>query len=179
MDSRDEKNRRRKESAGGNPGRPETGAPPARPRRSSGNSSAPSRRSPYSSCSPRKLRPDAVPVRRRPHGICAAFASGSLPHSQEKHFSITRGISSPPSISSVWHAAAASHPVGSIVRGVVRTFTNYGAFIEIAEGVGGFVYETDPGLVLLGVPDIGDEVKVRVTSFDPPRCRVELGLVCR
>jgi len=92
---------------------------------------------------------------------------------------MTRGISSPPSISSVWHAVAASRPVGRVVRGVVRTFIPYAAFVEIAAGVGGFVYETDPGLVLLGVPDIGDEVKVRVTSIDPTVFHVGLGLVCR
>jgi small subunit ribosomal protein S1 len=71
------------------------------------------------------------------------------------------------------------HPLGSLVRGVVRTFTNYGAFVEIAEGVDGLVHATDPGLVILGVPDIGDKVKVRVTSFDPVRYRVGLGLVSR
>lgn len=94
---------------------------------------------------------------------------------------MSRGPSSAsaPGINSVWHAAAVSHPVGSVVRGVVRTFTSYGAFVRIAEGVDGFVHVTDPGLVLLGVPDIGDEVKVRITSFDPASCRVGLGLVCR
>lgn len=96
---------------------------------------------------------------------------------------MNRGISSPPGISSVWHAPAASRRGGSAVRGVVRTFTqygpNYGVVVEIAEGVVGFVSEKDPGLMLLGLPGIGDEVKVRVTSFDPARCHVGLGLVCR
>jgi small subunit ribosomal protein S1 len=79
----------------------------------------------------------------------------------------------------VWHAAAAKHPVGSVVHGVVRALTNYGAFVEIAEGVDGLVHVTDPGLVLLGVPDVGDDIKVRIDLFDPARRRVGLGLVNR
>ena len=49
-----------------------------------------------------------------------------------------------------------------MVRGVVRVLTNYGAFVEIAEEVDGLVHATDPGLVLLGVPDVGAEVNVRI-----------------
>jgi hypothetical protein len=176
MISKDEKKRCRKEPVGGNPGRPETGAPPAGPRGQSGNSSAPSRGSLHSSCRPRRLHPDAASARSGPHGVCASLGSGSRPHSQERHFSKTRQI---PNISSVWLAVEKRHPLGSLVRGVVRTFTNYGAFVEIAEGVDGLVHATDPGLVILGVPDIGDKVKVRVTSFDPVRYRVGLGLVSR
>ena len=176
MISTDEKKRYPKEPVGGNPGRSETGATPAGPGGHSGNSSAPSRESLHSSCRPRRLHPDAVPVRRGPQGVCAGFGFGSRPHFQERHLGMTCRI---PSISSVWRAVEKRHPLGSLVRGVVRTFTNNGAFVEIAEGVDGLVDATDPGLVILGVPDIGDEVKVRVTSFDPVRYRLGLGLVSR
>lgn len=89
-------------------------------------------------------------------------------------------VSAPPSIASdVWHAAAAKHPVGSVVRGVVRVLTKYGLFLEIAEGVDGLVHVTDSGLTLLGVPDVGDVVTVRIESFDPARRRVGLELISR
>jgi small subunit ribosomal protein S1 len=79
----------------------------------------------------------------------------------------------------VWHAAAAKYPAGSVLRGRVHHVTNYGVFVEIAEGVDGLVHVTDPGLVLLGVPDVGDDIKVRIDLFDPARRRVGLGLVNR
>lgn len=78
-----------------------------------------------------------------------------------------------------WADAAAKYPVGSVVRGVVHNVTNYGVFVEIAAGIDGLVHTSDPGLVLLGVPDIGDEIKVRIDSFDPARRRVGLELVRR
>lgn len=78
-----------------------------------------------------------------------------------------------------WHAAAAKHPVGSIVRGVVGSVTPYGVFIRITEDVDGLVHVTDPGLVVLGVPSTGDVITVRIDSFDPARRRVGLALVSR
>lgn len=89
-------------------------------------------------------------------------------------------VSAPPTIASdVWHAAAAKHPVGSVVRGVVHNVTNYGLFVEIAAGIDGLVHTTDPGLALLGVPDVGAEVNVRIDLFDSARRRVGLALVGR
>lgn len=78
-----------------------------------------------------------------------------------------------------WTDAAAKYPIGCVVRGVVRVLTNYGAFVEIAEEVDGLIHATDPGLVLLGVPDVGAEVNVRIDLFDPARRRVGLALVGR
>jgi small subunit ribosomal protein S1 len=79
----------------------------------------------------------------------------------------------------VWHAAAARHPVGSVVHGVVRALTNYGAFVEIAEGVDGLVHVTDPALALHGVPEVGERIQVHIDLFDPARRRVGLGLISR
>ena len=53
-----------------------------------------------------------------------------------------------------WADAAAKYPVGGVVRGVVGAVTPYGVFVQIAEDVDGLVHATDPGLVLLGVPDV-------------------------
>lgn len=101
------------------------------------------------------------------------------PQSQERATEMSLSVSTPPNASDVWHSAAAKHPVGSIVRGVVHNVTNYGLFVEIAAGIDGLVHTTDPGLAFLGVPDVGDQVKVRIASFDPARRRVGLGLISR
>jgi small subunit ribosomal protein S1 len=93
---------------------------------------------------------------------------------------MTRLFSGSPTLATdAWHAAAAKHPIGSVLGGVVHRISHYGFFIEISDGVDGFVHASDPGLVLLGVPNIGDEVKVRIDSFDPARRRVGFGLVSR
>lgn len=78
-----------------------------------------------------------------------------------------------------WADAAAKYPVGGVVRGVVGAVTPYGVFVQIAEDVDGLVHATDPGLVLLGVPDVGAEVNVRIDLFDSARRRVGLALVGR
>lgn len=78
-----------------------------------------------------------------------------------------------------WADAAAKYPIDSIVQGIVRSVTKYGLFVEIAEGVDGLIHVTDPGLVLLGIPDVGDEVTVHIDSFDTARRRVGLRLTSR
>jgi small subunit ribosomal protein S1 len=93
---------------------------------------------------------------------------------------MSRSVSTSPTLDTdVWHAAEVRHPVGSVVHGVVRVLTNYGAFVEIAEGVDGLVHASDPGLALHGVPEVGERIQVRIGLFDPARRRVGLALVGR
>jgi small subunit ribosomal protein S1 len=42
-----------------------------------------------------------------------------------------------------WEKVAADYPPGAIVKGVVRNLTNYGAFIEINDGIDGLLHVTD------------------------------------
>ena len=42
-----------------------------------------------------------------------------------------------------WEAVASQYPPGSVVKGVVRNLTNYGAFIEIQEGIDGLLHVSD------------------------------------
>src|SRR5438270_145639 len=42
-----------------------------------------------------------------------------------------------------WDKVAERYPPGTVVTGVVRTLTNYGAFIEIEEGVDGLLHVSD------------------------------------
>lgn len=78
-----------------------------------------------------------------------------------------------------WTDAAANFPVGCVVHGVIRNVTNYGAFVEIAEGVDGLIHKSDFGAFFIGMPEVGAEVNVRIDLFDPARRRVGLGLVSR
>jgi DNA-binding CsgD family transcriptional regulator len=158
--------------------------PPSQRRSWRGTFSPPGRRVPHDLDRPRRpqfvLRPGASPGRPGPHEVRAALGSCLSPQSQERATEMSLSVSAPPSIAAdVWHSAAAKHPVGSVVRGVVHNVTNYGVFVEIAEGVDGLVHVTDPGLVRLGVPEAGAEVNVRIESFDPVRRRVGLGLISK
>lgn len=80
-----------------------------------------------------------------------------------------------------WEKVAADYPPGAIVKGVVRNLTNYGAFIEINDGIDGLLHVTDmswtrkvthPSEML----DKGQEVECKVLSVDQQRRRIALGL---
>jgi small subunit ribosomal protein S1 len=80
-----------------------------------------------------------------------------------------------------WEKVAADYPPGAIVKGVVRNLTNYGAFIEIDDGIDGLLHVTDmswtrkvthPSEML----DKGNEVECKVLSVDQQRRRIALGL---
>ena len=80
-----------------------------------------------------------------------------------------------------WEKVAADYPTGAIVKGVVRNLTNYGAFIEINDGIDGLLHVTDmswtrkvthPSEML----EKGHEVECKVLSVDQQRRRIALGL---
>jgi small subunit ribosomal protein S1 len=80
-----------------------------------------------------------------------------------------------------WEKVAADYPPGAIVKGVVRNLTNYGAFVEINDGIDGLLHVTDmswtrkvthPSEVL----EKGQEVECKVISVDQQRRRIALGL---
>ena len=80
-----------------------------------------------------------------------------------------------------WETFANNHPIGSHVQGTVRNFTNYGAFLELDEGVDGMVHVSDmswtrkinhPSEML----EKGQEVEAVVLEVDPGSQRISLGL---
>jgi small subunit ribosomal protein S1 len=80
-----------------------------------------------------------------------------------------------------WEKVADRYPVGSLVNGKVRNLTNYGAFIEIEEGIDGLLHVSDmswtrkishPSEVI----EKGQEVECKVLSVDQDRRRIALGL---
>jgi small subunit ribosomal protein S1 len=80
-----------------------------------------------------------------------------------------------------WEVAAHKYPIGSLVKGKVRNFTSYGAFVEIEEGVDGMIHVSDmswtrkinhPSEVLKK----GEEVETVVLEIDSVNQRISLGL---
>ncbi|MFO0964434.1 MAG: 30S ribosomal protein S1 [Gemmataceae bacterium] len=80
-----------------------------------------------------------------------------------------------------WEKVAERYPPGTQIEGVVRNLTNYGAFIEIEEGIDGLLHVSDMSWVRkVGHPgDVlkkGDKVKCVILNVDQERKRVALGL---
>src|SRR5205807_255248 len=80
-----------------------------------------------------------------------------------------------------WDKVAERYPPGTVISGAVRNLTNYGAFIEIEEGIDGLLHVSDMSWVRkVGHPsDVlnkGDKIKCVILNVDQERKRVALGL---
>jgi len=80
-----------------------------------------------------------------------------------------------------WEKVADRYPVGSMVKGKVRNLTNYGAFIEIEEGIDGLLHVSDMSWTRkISHPsemvEKGQELEGKVLSVDQERRRIALGL---
>ncbi len=80
-----------------------------------------------------------------------------------------------------WDLVEGKYPSGTLIEGEVRNLTNYGAFVEIEEGIDGLLHVSDmswtkkvshPSEVL----QKGDRVKAVVLSVDQDKKRVALGM---
>jgi small subunit ribosomal protein S1 len=83
--------------------------------------------------------------------------------------------------SNPWDKVAERYPPGAMVKGRVRNLTNYGAFIEIEEGIDGLLHVSDMSWTRkIGHPsevvEKGQEVECKVVSVDQERRRIALGL---
>lgn len=83
--------------------------------------------------------------------------------------------------SNPWEKVAEKYPTDSLVTGKVRNLTNYGAFIEIEEGIDGLLHVSDMSWTRKishpnEVVEKGQEVKCKVLSVDQQRRRIALGL---
>jgi small subunit ribosomal protein S1 len=80
-----------------------------------------------------------------------------------------------------WDEVISRYPEGTDVKGKVRNLTNYGAFIELEEGIDGLLHVSDMSWTRkIGHPsemlEKGQELKCRVLSVDEDRRRIALGL---
>ncbi|MFO1051770.1 MAG: 30S ribosomal protein S1 [Planctomycetota bacterium] len=80
-----------------------------------------------------------------------------------------------------WNMVSDSYPPGTIIRGKVRNLTNYGAFIELQEGIDGLLHITDMSWTKKithpsEVVKKGEEIECVVLSVDQEKKRIALGL---
>ena len=83
--------------------------------------------------------------------------------------------------SNPWEKVAEKYPTDSLISGKVRNLTNYGAFIEIEEGIDGLLHVSDMSWTRKishpnEVVEKGQEIKCKVLSVDQQRRRIALGL---
>ncbi len=80
-----------------------------------------------------------------------------------------------------WELVAGKYPIGAKVRGKVTNITDYGAFIELEDGIEGLVHVSEmswtkknvhPGKIL----STSEEVDVQVLEIDSAKRRISLGL---
>jgi small subunit ribosomal protein S1 len=80
-----------------------------------------------------------------------------------------------------WKTAVDNYPVGSVVRGRVVSMTDYGAFVQLEEGIEGMVHVSEmswtrrvrhPNEIL----ELDAEVDVMVLTVDPDSEKIALGI---
>jgi small subunit ribosomal protein S1 len=80
-----------------------------------------------------------------------------------------------------WQGVAAKYPVGAKFRGRVTNITDYGAFVELEQGIEGLVHVSEMSWVKKNVHpgkvvSTSQEVEVMVLEVDEGKRRVSLGL---
>jgi len=80
-----------------------------------------------------------------------------------------------------WEAIARRYPESSRVVGKVTNITDYGAFVEIEEGVEGLVHVsemdwTNKNVNPAKLVSVGDEAEVMILDIDEERRRISLGM---
>ena len=83
--------------------------------------------------------------------------------------------------SNPWDQVAQKYPPNTMIEGTVRNLTNYGAFIEIEEGIDGLLHISDMSWTRkIGHPnevlEKGQKVSCQVLNVDQERKRIALGL---
>ena len=80
-----------------------------------------------------------------------------------------------------WDEVTAKYPPGTMVKGTVRNLTNYGAFVELQEGVDGLLHISDMSWTrkVSHANEIlkkGDPIECQILTVDEDRRRIALGL---
>ncbi len=80
-----------------------------------------------------------------------------------------------------WTRVEEKYPVGTIVEGKVRNLTNYGAFVEIEDGIDGLLHVADMSWTRKVIHPSemvkkGDALKAIVLQVDQERKRIALGI---
>lgn len=80
-----------------------------------------------------------------------------------------------------WQSVAEKYKVGEVYKGKVTNITDYGAFVELEDGIEGLVHVSEmswtrknvhPGKIV----STSEEVEVKILEVDPEKRRVSLGI---
>lgn len=80
-----------------------------------------------------------------------------------------------------WLALPVKYPTGTVLEGIVRNLTSFGAFVEIEPGIDGLVHVSDMSWTKRvehpsEIVQKGDEIQVMVLDVDAENKRISLGL---
>ncbi|MEB2284022.1 MAG: 30S ribosomal protein S1 [Polyangiaceae bacterium UTPRO1] len=79
-----------------------------------------------------------------------------------------------------WNAMPTRYPVGSKVKGVVTSVTDFGVFVELEEGLEGLIHVSQLSTERIDKPSqlftVGDAVEAEVTNVDPRERRIGLSI---
>ncbi|PIV91263.1 MAG: 30S ribosomal protein S1 [Gallionellales bacterium CG17_big_fil_post_rev_8_21_14_2_50_54_146] len=80
-----------------------------------------------------------------------------------------------------WNGLARRYPQGTRIFGKVTNLTDYGAFVEIEQGIEGLVHVsemdwTNKNVHPSKIVQVGDEVEVMILEIDEQRRRISLGI---
>lgn len=80
-----------------------------------------------------------------------------------------------------WETVEERYPIGSVATGKVISVVDYGAFVELEEGVEGLVHVTEMSWSRRPVHPsklvkVGDEIQVKVLDIDKEKRRISLGI---
>ena len=79
-----------------------------------------------------------------------------------------------------WHELSEKYPVGTNITGKVRNLTEFGAFVEVEDGIDGLIHISDMSWSKVKHPSEvlkkGDSVEAQVLSIDAENQRLSLGL---
>jgi len=80
-----------------------------------------------------------------------------------------------------WEGAESRFPVSSRVRGRVVSLTDYGAFVELEQGIEGLIHVSEMSWTKRvkhpsKVVNVGDTVEAKVLDIDPKNKRISLGM---
>lgn len=80
-----------------------------------------------------------------------------------------------------WLDTASKFPVGERIKGTVVSLTDYGAFIDVGEGVEGLIHVSEMSWTKRvkhpsQIVNVGDEVEVQVLALDQENRRISLGM---
>jgi small subunit ribosomal protein S1 len=79
-----------------------------------------------------------------------------------------------------WTQVANEHPVGSLIKGKITSLTDFGAFVEIRQGVEGMIHisevSSDKIDSLADILEVGQEVEAMVLRISPENKKIGLSI---